>query len=219
MTFHWSGTLNLSSAWWLSGGILQSNCVAAYTPKGAGSLSDSYINSSNPGYYDATVGVAPTWDTTNGWKFNGSTQYLKTGITPANGYSGIIKFNNVTSAIGSKMLFGAYPAALTKEFFIIPRKSGDIVWYNAGGNLQVGAGLTSGVLGIAGTIAYRNGSPETGTVPGIDGTSTQTIYVGAGNDAGNPNYYLAVYIQAFAIYNTILTAAQVTALTNAMNAL
>ena len=68
--------------WYLAGGISAANCLAAYQPKGAASLAASYSNLANPGTYNAAPGVAPTFDASTGWTFNGSTQManLEQGI-------------------------------------------------------------------------------------------------------------------------------------------
>jgi hypothetical protein len=67
--------------WWLAGGVAAANAIAVYQPKGAADLAASYVNLANPGTYDAAPGTAPTFDAATGWTFNGSTQYLTTGVT------------------------------------------------------------------------------------------------------------------------------------------
>lgn len=74
--------IHAAADWWVVPG---KTCVAAYQPIGAASLAASYVNLANPGTYDAAPGVAPTWASATGWTFNGSTQYLTTGITPPRG--------------------------------------------------------------------------------------------------------------------------------------
>jgi hypothetical protein len=74
---------NLSEGgWWVVGEISASNAIAAYQSKASASLAASYSNLANPGTYNLTATVAPTWDTTSGWIFTG-TQFLKTGIQPS----------------------------------------------------------------------------------------------------------------------------------------
>ena len=66
-------------------------CIAAYQPKGAADLAASYVNLITPGTYNAAPGTAPTFDAATGWTFNGSTQYLTTGVVPASGYSMLVR--------------------------------------------------------------------------------------------------------------------------------
>ncbi len=87
------GYIQIGIEWWLRGGIPAANCIAAYQPINAASLAASYVNLANPGTNDAAPGVAPGWNKTDGWTFNGLTQYLTTGIIPASGYSMIIRFS------------------------------------------------------------------------------------------------------------------------------
>jgi len=100
---------NAAGAWWnLFGAIPNANVVAAYQPKDAANLAASYVNLVTPGTYDAAPGTAPTWDATSGWIFNGSTQYLTTGITPVidQSYSAIVRFTDATGGPGD-WIFGA----------------------------------------------------------------------------------------------------------------
>ena len=95
--------------WYLSGGILAANCIAAYQPKGAASLAASYVNLANPGTYDAAPVVAPTWDAVNGWVGDG-TQYLNTGVVPAANYSMFVRFSGAPQNV-YKALCGSYGGA------------------------------------------------------------------------------------------------------------
>jgi len=91
---------------WLAGGIPRTACVAAYEPICAVSLADSYINRANPGTYNATPGTAPTWAESTGWTFNGSSQYLTTGIVLSSQVSSALcRFSGYNAAANS-YLFG-----------------------------------------------------------------------------------------------------------------
>ena len=131
-------THRAASGWWLSGGISAANCKAAYAPKGAASLVASYSNLNAPGTNDAAPGTAPTWDATNGWIFNGTNQYLTTGIVPAAGYSMIVRFSNLTS---DGYLAGTQQTAAPRFFQLLPRATGNIWIY--GDASKSGAGSTS----------------------------------------------------------------------------
>jgi len=205
--------------WWEAGGA--SGCVAAYQPKGAASLADSYTDLTGNGN-DAAPGVAPAWDATNGWKFNGSTHYLDTGIVVSSGtWSALCQFTSYTSSGDYHDLFGAYGGS-GDNFAILP-------YYDAGGSVRylygVGAQrleaappLTAGNLGIVGGLGgFRNGISDgaiaTGNPPSL------SIYLAAEHKIGEVGNFAAVYIQAWAIYNNALTAAQVAAVAAAMAAL
>ena len=89
-------------------------------------------------------------------------------------------------------------------------------YYN-NGLINVSPNLANGVLAMAGTTGYRNGTSEA-TTPG-GGTISHTLYIGAANDAGTLFANAATKIQALAIYSTTLSGANVAALTTAINAL
>lgn len=204
--------------WWLAGGVSAANCVAAYQPKGALSLATSYVNLANPGTYDAAPGTAPTFAAATGWTFNGSSQYLTTGITPTNNqtWSAIVRCSDVTATTG-RWLFGYYEGA-GKLFGIIPvHATGPSVSYLNGGELKVAPSASSGVLAVAGAVGYRDGAAESGTIPAGSG-ALAAVFIGANNN-GAANAWINGKIQAFAIYNAVLTPAQVAAISAAMAAL
>jgi hypothetical protein len=191
--------------------------VAAYAPKGSASLSASYTNLANPGTFDCSLGDAPTWDATSGWIFNGSSNYLKTGITNSSGWSVFVRYSDYISNGNYRYLFGSYGGA-TAQLRIGLRGTYDILYGNGGELIPSGVTPPTGaILGTAGNKAYRNGTAETGTIGTWSGTGAE-IFIGARNNSG-PGFYLAGYIQAFAVYNTTISAAQVAALTTSMNAI
>jgi hypothetical protein len=211
--------LSTANPWWLSGGIAAANCIAAYQPKGAANLAASYINLANPGAYNLTLGTAPTWDITNGWKFLASSyQYLKTNVIPSStAMSVFIQFTNALSSgdvIGSQKSATGYPRSLQ----IIPFWSTNQVFYGNGKNyIFVTPNLTNGNLGLAGFIGYRNGVSD-GTITTETTFANLELYIGALNLYGSPSSYFTGYVQALAIYNITLTT-QISALTTAMAAL
>jgi len=198
-----------------SGGarIDASNCVAAYCPIGAASLSASYSNLANPGTYDAALGVAPTWNAADGWIFNGS-QYLKTGVVPTLNYSAICRFSAVTN---NAFLFGV--VTLANDFAIVPNGTdiGNVVRYRRGASaISKGPVMTVGVVALAAASAYRNGAIDgTFTPSGLNPSTDIWIATYSGIAGGK----LAGKIQGLWIYNIALTAQQVAGLTGAINAL
>jgi hypothetical protein len=201
------------AVWYRSGGAPQP--LAVYQPKGAASLATSYVNLANPGTYDLAPGVAPTFDTTTGWTFNGTTQYLVSGIVPATGWSALVRFSNAGGA--QAPLIGARDAN-DDGLFMQARGTTNRIYSYGGNRLTIAGEQASGVMAIAGTVAYLNGVAETGTLPGTP-TTTQGLYVGALNSAGAPLLFLGGKIQAIAIYSVILTGPQVAVITTAMNTL
>jgi len=192
--------------WWEAGGA--SGCVAAYQPKGAASLADSYINLANPGTYDAALGVAPTWNTATGWTFDGSTQYLTTGITANANWSMILRFANVSGTGG-----GGAGTDVAPRFFLQPNLA-DKVYYASADFVAFAPGLATGVIAVAGVNCYRNAALD-GVVTGLSGAAGGAIELG--RIQGIATRWLNGDIIACAIYSNDISA-QIVALTDAINA-
>ena len=203
--------------WREAGGA--TGCIAAYQPKGAASLAASYSNLANPGTYDATPGVAPTWSGATGWFCDGSC-WMSTGIVPANDqtWSMIAAFANA-SGMSGHTIAGSQSTDNTR-FYLIPRRGApyDNRIYGNGSNAAFGTRLTAGVMAIAGSSAYLDGSLEGTITTGWNGSALH-ILIGALNYMGSPNQFFVGNILALAIYNTTLTAPQVVAVSVAMAAL
>jgi len=197
--------------WWLSGGVSAGDCVAAYQAKGAASLAVSYVNLNAPGTYDITTPNAPTWNSTDGWIFNGIAQYLETAIVNSSGWSAIVRYTNAT---GNAPLFCSESTG-TIRFNIFPTFSGTTIFYQNGG-FSTSTALTAGVLAIAGQQGYKNGVADGATISAWSGTNTESIRIAK---AGTAASFSNSRIQAIAIYSTTITAAQVLAITSAMQAL
>ena len=208
--------------WYLSGGIAAANCIAAYTPKGAASLAASYDNNAAPGNgladgtYDAAPGVAPTWNATNGWIFNGSTQNLNTGVVPQSDQDQtmIAKFTNW---VGDGILASSI-TAWDKQLQLSPGRLG-VLWFGNGRVATTAGAFASGTIAVAGSEGYKNGAAVGVSIVGWGGGATQPVWIGCDNNAGTLALYGQFYCQAFAIYDTTLTAPQVAAVSAAMAAL
>jgi hypothetical protein len=212
----WSQIASCDS-WWLAGGISASNAVAVYQPVGADDLADSYVNLANPGTYDATPGVAPTWDAVNGWTFNGTTQYLDSGVVPASGWSMIVRFSDVSLPATCWMI--GVDSADNARFYLSPTFTAKRL-YGSGGLKLVSSAVESGIMAISGQQPYFNGLTDGSTTDAWDTTQTNSIFIGCLHETdGDPNFFLNGKIQAVAIYNTTLTPAQVAAVTAGMQAL
>jgi len=204
---------------WLTGGIPAANCTAAYEPKGAASLAVSYSNLNDPGTNNAAPGVAPTWNGTDGWILNGSTQYLVTGVQPGITSSAICRYSSV-SAAAEGVLFGCDDA--DNDFFMINfTASTNTTKYqhrtSPEGVLAAVPILTSGVLAVTPTNGYRDGVSD-GLVLGLDDAVGEDIYLGCRNNDGVAAGFLGVKIQAFYVYDIPIDP-YVAGLTTAMAAL
>ena len=195
-----------AATWWTAGGA--TGAVAVYQPKGAASLAASYSNLANPGTYDAAPGTAPTWDATNGWIFNGTSQYLTTGVTVTQSYTMAVVFTGAPSAV--QVIIGHFGALYSR---IIPNRPTSGVGY---GQTYVTPGLTAGVLLLAGQNGYRNGSLDTSTA--VIGSGTAQPYIGAQNQSGPVAYY-GGKVQAAAIWDNVLGSTAAAAVSAAMAAL
>lgn len=189
---------------------------AAYAAKGAADLAASYTDLSGNSH-DAGVGVAPTWDAVNGWKGDGATMYLTTGFSPQTDQSQtlLVQFTNGT-AQAVQWLAGARSID-TRIFGIQSRYYGDMQYMN-GSILVVTPNIAAGNLAVAGNQGYRNGAVDGGAIGGYVG-GTGSLYIFCRNQAGTAQQFSSAYIQAFALYDTALTAPQVSAIAAAMAAL
>lgn len=189
-------------------------CIwAAYQPKGAASLAASYTDLSGNGN-NAGVGVAPTWDAVNGWKFNGINQYLTTTFVPQDDQSQsvLVQFTNVSGAAGH--IFGMIQAANCR-MFINPSNLGNTYYSNGSGNTGGVPDTTAGNLAVAGSSAYRNGAPHAGVIAAYGAVPVVACWIGRANGG----LFQAAYIQALALYDCTLTAPQVLAVATAMSLL
>lgn len=207
-----------TAAWWVVPG---KTAVAAYCPKGAASLAASYSNLAQPGTYDAAPGTAPTFDAATGWTFNGSSQYLTTGIVPARAagtliarWSGAVASANGPVAVGSYQA-GTCTVGLAGYWFSLSR-----VWCANGAEASEAPGIVAGVVAMAGVSLYRDGVYASDKEAGSE-TNTTAMFIGALNQSGSPLEwsYFNGSIQAVAYYSGILTAPQVATVSAAMAAL
>jgi hypothetical protein len=212
-------TMIVSTPWYLSGGLTVSDCVAAYQPKEASSEESSYINLVNPGTYNAAPGVAPTWNS-GGWLFNGTTQYLKTGVKPNGNYSMIAR---VSSSASNSFAFTA-GATNESDYFVMgtqayyPRTCFN--WGNS--NWKIFGTACNGVVALTpesgGTIYTASGSYSAGAT-WSGGALDFDIWIGGCDDWNTLYGAWGGYVQAFAIYNISLSESQVNAITTALNIL
>lgn len=201
------------SPWYLAGGVSSSNCVVAYQPKNAESLEASFANLANQGAsYNASLGVAPGWNASDGWIFGG-TEHLTTGLVPSHQWSAIVRIKDAGTS-GNRYIFGSGSSAY---FALTNAYGGDnsVGYLNGGVNIaSVSPNATNGVLGFAGKNAYRDGNYD-GLISGGWSGSYFPIFIGAAN-LGSVFGNFVGKIQAFAVYNTIVSSDQMAAISGAM---
>lgn len=185
--------------------------VAAYQPVAAPDSLAARQNVSNDarmaGRYMAVPGVLPTHNPQVGWMFNGSTQYLTTGIVPASGYSMLVKFSDMGTDNG--WLVGAYNGSGNNRFSIGNPNGSSQIEYGSGKTVNVvyGATVASGVLGVAGQQGYRDGSASGAAIGAWTGAVTEALAING--LAGFQTATLAVKIQAVVISAIAFTPAHV----------
>lgn len=196
------------SSWWIPTGCTSSDVVCAYKAEGAASLAASYSNLNNPGTQDAIATTPPTWDSTNGWKFNGSDQYISTGtMTITENLTVICKFSN--RAAGNYMLgadgfwvetTGWYISDLTPNLAVgIDGASGDL-----------GFSDTSAIIGVNKNVAVKNGVSSNLSLSPSPISFEWGFFIGATNRGDETaNNFTIIYVQSFILYNKTLTGTQI----------
>lgn len=202
------------SGWWVVAG---KTCVAAYQPKGADDIADSYVNLANPGTYNCTAPVAaPTFNAATGWTFNGSTQFLVTGVIPEGDqtWSAAVAFSDATS--NNAHLIGVHYGST--YFLLRPKSDDNAMWGNVSLGTDAGA-MGSGVMAIAGRVGYRDGTAEVTVNATSASWQIYTLYIGVANALGELVGYQDGTIKAIAIYSDTLNGTEVAALSTRMAAL
>lgn len=209
----------MASGWWDLDGAIAS-CVAAYQPVGAASYAASKVNLANAGTYDAVDGTAyPTWNVATGCTFNGTTQYLKTGIVLLSNYTVIIRYSGVGSPLTYRFMAGG--DTLDHRFALgFSNTTSHYMFGTSYANTRGTIGAT-GVIALAANQGYLNGTADGAAIAGTWGgtTPTKECYIGAINNNGTLANYSNYNNLAISIYNAALNATQIGLLTTAMNAL
>lgn len=234
--------------WYLSGDVDPSNVIAAYQAKGAADYDTSKINLANPGTHNLTDVSAPTWNTSDGWIFDG-TQALNTGLRSAQLGRGktcsfIVRYSAIPADdAGHAILGGQYENSsgsdiptISAEIYLaseFPPTRGVLISFDEGvgnWNAPEALGNAAGVVCLAGTKQYYNASmieDHGNNVFSWDvSVDISPVYIGALNyefeeEPGvySPYSWLIGKVQAVAFYSSILTVEQVTAITAAIQAL
>lgn len=215
----------IENPWWLTPTIDPNEVVAVYQPKGAASLENSYKNLVN-GLLPAAPGVAPSWDFDNGWTFNGTTQYLVTGIVPTGDYTILVRFKprlapNVTGTlIGETATNANFRLAMTSSLVAAGQIRITYNWLRGANNrtdntqVYIVVNTNEILMALAATKPYMTseaGVLQTGVAAITDSFSGTGIglYIGAHNNGGSPADFFNHSIQAVAIYDRQLTQTEV----------
>ena len=190
-------------------------CVAAYQANYIASEACSYatslVNKANPGTYDLTTTSAPSWSSLTGWTFNGSTNFLDTGITPTStSWTIVIQYTDANDPSWSDAVMGTYVSS-SDCFYIYPLFNTTQIGFGNGAEVQVEGTLVSGIAGIAGKTGYVNGLPVA-TIPAGANTPSLSLYIGGANG----HNMCTSKVQKVALYNNTLDDAEMLALYNAM---
>lgn len=214
-----------ASTWWDNNGAI-AGCVAAYAPKGAADLAASYVNLANPGTFDTAPGVAPTFNTADGWTFNGSTTKLLVGLSAAAKPFTIVARITVTSLAAPGTVVG--PSAAGGMQLRTDAGTGTLSYLSAfSANLATSSTSVVVATPVIVAVTYSGSGVVTFYIDGIAaGTATNnqtfsasTIVVGM-NDAGAGNGEpFSGVMAAISMYSATLSAGEVATLTTLMNLL
>ena len=182
-------------AWYLAGGLTESDIIAAYQPVSAVDKETGMLNLVNPATHVLTESGTVPWTTELGWQA-GSPNYFITDIKPSLTLSIVIKTSGSPAGYQVGCVYSSKGIILSTEL------------YRKGGTLST-AGMASGDHGIAGQKAYKNGV-SVGDIPAGDiGTSgNYNMFILCVNLDGTANLFQTTgYIQAIAFYNKDISAA------------
>ena len=184
--------------WYLQAGT--TGLVAAWQAGGAQSYAASLKNLVNPGTHDLSDagGIAPACSALTGWT-GASGKYLLTDIVASANMSIFIKYSNYNLDVSGTYLAGGQSGG--GGFVMSP------LFLRMGATFSNTFGLSTGILGIAGSNVYQGDIllSNTLTTP----TTTQAfgllcqMYAGA---VDGSSYPIGANIQAAIVYNTDMSA-------------
>lgn len=191
-----------AAPWWMAAGVTP---IVAYQAKGAASYAASKVNLAQPGTYNATEYVAPSWDAATGWSFNGTDQALRVStINPGPSSSVIV------SMVPQHTTWGTYWGQL----YSFGLRTNGSLFYTQPGKITF---AFASPVAFCGTKVYSNAEYRVDFPgPTVNG---RVFALGAGGLYGTPLECAKCRIMAFVYFNTVLVQAQVTAITAAMAAL
>lgn len=208
----------VAELWYLAGGVALANCKRAYAAIGAASQAASYVNLANPGTGDAAAVGSVSWSAAAGWgAFLSATAYLTTGYTqPANtNFTIIIRYSGGLNGTYALSVCTDNSGLLNLGIFA---SLGGGVFYAHNAQATRAPQLAAGVVGLAGGQPYRNGATDGASLVAASAT-WRTLHIGKYNPTSGAVYSFPGNIQALAIYDANLSAAQMLAISTAMSEL
>ena len=197
-------------SWWRGGddSIADADVDGAWQGIGAASQSASLTDLSGNG--NTLTGTVSSWNASSGWVFTGS-QNLNTGITLPPSDANITLAIRYSGAGSTAYIMGLWSGSAGG--LAAMQASSTLIVYNHNDQKQHTSSANNGVAVLSGVLGYYNGSQ---VVSGFSFTDHKTTTVRIGGANG---LFFSGSIQAAAIYNTNLSASQVSALSTAMAAL
>lgn len=160
------------------------------------------------GRYTAVPGVAPTWSSATGWMFNGSTQYLRTGVVPFSSYSLFCQFKTIAGVNALVRLQGA--SGDTTSYFGLYPNYGGRAYYSNG--YQVAAGVESSIadgnMGVSGYTGYKNGVFAVSITAGGTIEPNLDLWFGCGHDPTGAVELWNGYIKAVVIISRVVSPSE-----------
>lgn len=193
-------------------------CLAAYQPMLCDELEISYSNVANPGTYDAIPGSGsydgPDLVVGHGWEFNGSSEYVNTGVIATETTTMLIRYTNADGF--ADILAGVIYNG--NNYYITLQQSFDQIRFYWGDFQTItGPHQTGGVLGLSGPSGYLDGYMLETDI-GVWINDGGEIYVGAINNSASPTFGDSgeFRIQLIAIYDDILDDAEMLEISTTM---
>jgi hypothetical protein len=199
-----------SSDWWLSGGVDSADVIAAYQPKGASTLAESYVNLADPGTYDAYPGNAP-YLTADGWMSDRNDYYLETGIYLPEESTIIVSLSNIQENTNNYVCSNGTSGQWRMMLFRNGRKQ----WWFGSRNFSTDVTSSTGVIAISGPKVYLDGTLIATISSSVSGASPTPLRLMAWSTSNGINGNM----ESAAVYSTNLSDAEVSAISSAMAAL
>lgn len=214
--------------WYIRGDVTPANCILAYQPKGAASEAGAKVNLANPGVYNAGDSIPaddPSWDPVNGWIFTG-TEHLASACPASTKPVSMIARVARTASAGDRCIFGMGSNNGIGGWEVRVKNATDKIEFLKAQTALVGASTTG--LGTDSVTAvtysatgdyifYLNGIAD-GNGNNDQAPVASTLAIGSGYPFGELDPFIGK-IYAMAIYNVVLTPAQVLAISAGMASL
>jgi hypothetical protein len=208
-----------------AGGLIPAaNCLQSLDALAAASNLAASLLDIGPHGNDATSPTPPGIAKT-GWLFDGTTQYIDSGIVMTVGAFSMVLTVVAHTYVGtSRRVCGVTDLDTDTPFFITTRYGSTNFnhWYQYGNASSYGTATgETGVFALVsdanpGGIAYHNGVADASIGGLFYETPFSTIYIGATNYADSPYRFASCSIGRWALYDIALDATQVAALSAVM---